>query len=275
MTRKQILNEDAGGPLAGRAVLITRPLEQSQEMVERLENLGAQVICRPLIEIVEPDSWEALDAAIEKLATCDWLLFTSANGVKFFFKRLRHKQNAPLSEITRAVICAIGPATATALESFGAEVDLITRDSKAEGLLQAIIEYAGNIEDLRGKRFLIPRAKVARDILPDELSKLGAQVEAVEAYQTVGASINREELIEFLDRRKIDVVTFTSPSTVHHFVALIGKENLPERMQLVISACIGSITAATATAYGLQNLIQPDTYTAAALVEAIARAYKK
>src|SRR5215211_3303231 len=102
MARIKNFNEDSDLPLSGRAVLVTRPLEQSQEMVTLLENLGAKVICRPMVEIVEPDSWDMLDGAIEKLATYDGLLFTSANGVKFFFRRLRQKQKAPFSEITRA-----------------------------------------------------------------------------------------------------------------------------------------------------------------------------
>jgi uroporphyrinogen III methyltransferase / synthase len=275
MATQSSLHDDSEKPLVGRRVLVTRPLEQSQEIVTLLENLGAQAICYPMIEIIEPDSWDALDAAIEDLATYDWLIFTSANGVKFFFQRMAQKPKAKLSKITTLTICAIGPATAGALESFATKVDLITRDSKAEGLLQAIIEYAGGKAALRGKCFLIPRAKVAREFLPDELRKLGARVDAVEAYQTVSASTNRQALIELLASGRIDVVTFTSPSTIHHFVTLVGKENLSVQMQNVAAACIGSITAATAADYGLQNLIQPQAYTAAALVEAIAKAYKK
>lgn len=275
MMSKKNINEDLDKPLGGRTVLLTRPLEQSQEIWALLESLGAKVISRPMIEIIEPGSWDNLDAAIEKLRSYNWLIFTSANGVKFFFRRLRQKHQAPLSQLTEAVIGAIGSATARALESFAAPADLIAAEAKAEGLLQAIIESVGEPGKLRGLRFLIPRAKVAREILPDELSKLGAEVDAVEVYQTVSASASREDLIQLLSSSEIDVVTFTSPSTVHHFVALIGEDELSGLMQNVMSACIGSITAATAKAYALQNLVQPEISTAASLVEAIAKAYKK
>ncbi len=261
-------------------MLVTRPRAQSQEMVALLEGLGARVICCPMIEIVEPDSWDEVDAAIAQLTSYDYLIFTSANGVKFFFERLRqpakrHRPKAKLSELTQAVICVIGSATGRALEGFGEQADLIAADAKAEGLLQAIIERVGDPQAIRNRRFLIPRAKVAREILPDELRRLGAQVEVVEVYQTVSARANRKALMALLANGEIDAVTFTSPSTVQHFVALVGTDKLSELMQNVYAACIGSITARTAADYGLPNLLQSEVSSAAALVEALATVYKK
>lgn len=258
-------------PLKGRRVLVTRPRNQSGEMTALLEQLGATVIHCPTIEIIEPSSWAALDAAIDRLHTYDWLVFTSSNGASSFFRRLIERRSDGIAIIANVKVCAIGPATAKAIESFGARAEVIATDSKAEGALKAITEHVGNLDKLRGLRFLIPRARIGRDLLPTELTQLGAQVDDVEAYQTVKPSFDSASLIELFTEGKIDAVTFTSSSTISNFAALVGQSDLSSLTGKSVIACIGPITAATAQEYGLKNIIQPEAYTAAALVDALAR----
>jgi uroporphyrinogen III methyltransferase / synthase len=261
--------------LYGKVILVTRPRQQSEEMSAMLQELGAKVIHAPMIELREPDSWDALDESIHQLDLYDWLIFTSANGVKFFFQRLAQKSTEPLAKISKASVCAIGLATAKALESAGAKVDLIATDSRAEGVLQALLFYTGSLQALRGLRFLLPRARLARELLPVELRKSGAVVDVVEAYQNIIPEMGSDSIVNLLKDEVIDVITFTSSSTVHNFVALVGKENLPELLQHSQIACIGPVTKATAEEYHLHNIIQPDSYTAAALVKAIVQAIGK
>ena len=261
-------------PLSGRAVLVTRPRQQSEEMTAMLEGLGAKVIHAPMIEMKEPDRWDAVDQSINQLDLYDWLIFTSANGVKFFFRRLAQKRRESLSEISEASICAIGAATAKALESVGAMIDLIATNSTAEGLMQELLDYLGGSDAVGSLRFLLPRARLAREVLPDELRKLGAQIDVVETYQNVMPEMAGENISRLLKDEAIDVITFTSSSTVHNFATLVGTENLAELLQHSLIACIGPITKATAEEYHLQNMIQPNSYTAKALVEAIVQAIK-
>jgi uroporphyrinogen III methyltransferase/synthase len=262
-------------PLRRKTVLLTRPREQAEEMTALLEESGAEVIHLPMIEIREPESWQALDESINQLHLYDWLLFTSANGVKFFFQRFRQLCGTPLSPLANLQVCAIGKATAQAVEAAGAKVDLIAEDSKAEGLLQSLVAHFGAAEAICKFRFLLPRARLAREVLPEELRKLGAQVDAVEAYQNVLPATDSENLIGLLRAGSIDVITFTSPSTVKNFVALVGREKLAELLGNALIACIGPVTAATATEFNLQNIIQPDNYSAPALVETIVQAVSK
>ncbi len=260
-------------PLAGRTVLLTRPRKQSEEMAYQLERLGAQVIHAPMIATVAPQSWVALDAAIEKLDTYDAIIFTSGNGVAFFLQRLREKRPECLTQIKEIPIYAIGKATAKALAEAELTAGLVASDSKAEGFVNAIIEYVGGETQLRGQRFLFPRAQLARELLPEELRKCGAIVDTVETYQTVRPPLDDKEIIALLENKKIDVITFTSSSTVHHFIATLGEASLTELLRDTLLACIGPITAATAKAYKLTNIIQPASYNAEALVEAIREAF--
>lgn len=257
--------------LKGKTVMITRPRAQSKEMAEMLESFGATVIHCPTIEIVEPDSWAVLDAAIEKINTYDWVVFTSANGPEFFFRRLAELRNDGVASMAGSTVCAIGPATAKAIETAGLRVDVTAADSKAEGALQAIIEHVGGEEKIRGLRILIPRARIARETLPSELVRLGAEVETVETYQTVKPDINAEVVIRLFAEGKIDAITFTSSSTVSNFARLVDTDDLSTLLQNVLIACIGPVTAQTAIEYKLENVAQPESYNATALVETIVR----
>jgi uroporphyrinogen III methyltransferase/synthase len=261
-------------PLRGRRVVVTRPRGQSEEITSLLENLGAIVIHCPMIEIREPDSWDDLDRSIAHLEGYDCIVFTSANGAHFFFRRLTEKRTDALSALERICICSIGPVTARAVEAAGARVDLVAGESKAEGALAAIIERLGGEQQVRGLRFLIPRAKVARELLPAKLAELGATVDVVEAYRTVKPNPDGFTIGDLFKQGAIDAITFTSPSTVANFADLTGGEPLSGLLAGVTIACIGPVTAARAREYGLTDVLQPETYTAASLVESLARAIK-
>src|ERR1051325_2764479 len=245
----------AGRPLAGKSILVTRPRDQAGEMIALLEGFGATVLHLPMIEVKEPESWDALDEAIRQLRCYDWILFTSINGVNYFSQRLRQARSEALASVTAAHICAIGNATAQALESAGVEVDLIATDSKAEGLLRSLVDHVGGAKAVGRMRFLIPRAQIAREVLPEELRKLGAQVDAVAAYQNVLPESGRKDLLGLLRQGSIDAITFTSSSTVKNFMAVAGGEDLADLLQDILIACIGPVTAATAYDYRLKRII--------------------
>jgi uroporphyrinogen III methyltransferase/synthase len=255
--------------LLGKTILITRPRAQSDEITERLEALGAAVIHFPTIEVVPPSSWVALDASIARIQEYDWIVFTSANGAQFFLRRLCERSSNGVEALAAHVVCAIGPGTARAVESAGAPAQVTASDSKAEGALTAIIDHLGGEQNLRGLRFLIPRARVAREILPEGLRRLGAHVDAVETYQTVKPDLQPEAVIRLFKENSIDAITFTSSSTVSNLAELAGLTDLSDLLATTLVACIGPVTAETAASHGLKRVIQPELYNTDALVEAI------
>ena len=256
--------------LEGRAILVTRARAQSEEITAGIEALGGTVIHCPTIEFAQPSDPAPLEAAINRLESFDWIVFTSANGVTFFCDRLNQLREDGVDSIASLVTCAIGPSTAKALASAGVEADVIPEVATSEGALSAIIEYAGGMEALSDIRFLIPQARVAREVLPIELGKLGALVEAVEAYQTIRPSIDPGKIIALLEQGAIDAITFTSPSTVSNFAVLVGSQDLSQLLRTCVVACIGPVTTATARQYGLENPIEPETHTSASLIEILA-----
>jgi uroporphyrinogen III methyltransferase/synthase len=257
--------------LSGCTVLITRQTSQSKEMIATLEGAGAKVICCPAIETLPPESWTMIDNAIASIERYDWLVFTSANGARFFGERLS-ASSRDLSSITGTISVAIGPGTAAALRAKGLRVDVIAEDSVAEGALDAIVKRAGGEDKIRGQRFLIPRAAVARDLLPAELTRLGAEVDAVEAYRTVRPDADVGWVVRLFEEGKVDAVTFTSSSTVANFADMIGPERFADLLSNSVIACIGPVTAQTAQSRGLKNIIQPVKHTVPALVEALVEA---
>ena len=260
-------------PLQGKKVLVTRTRAQSETMTGQLEALGAEVLHCPTIDVVPPASWSALDASIARIHEYDWILFTSANGVRFFFRRLGETQSEGIALLAPHIICAIGPATAIAIEAAGAPVHVTASDSTAEGALTAIIDHIGGEDKVKGLKFLIPRARVAREVLPRGLRSLGAQVDAIETYQNIRPDVQPDAITGIFEANSIDVITFTSSSTVSNFAELTGLTDLSGLLSNTLVACIGPVTARTAASYGLKKVILPERYDAAALVEAIVKSF--
>ena len=246
-------------PLFRKRIVVTRAKEQADALGGRLHALGADVIDLPTIEIQPAPDYAALDQAIAELACYDWLIFTSANGVRFFLERL-DRSGADLRSL-RAQICAIGPATRAAVEALHLKVDLMGKQYVAEGLLDAFAAH-----DLAGKRVLLPRAAVARDLVPAELSRRGARVDVVEAYRTiVPADAAGRARTLFTKAHPPDCITFTSSSTVQNFVAAAGADALAG----VRVATIGPVTSDTARSLGLRVDIEAQPYTIDGLVNAV------
>jgi uroporphyrinogen III methyltransferase / synthase len=250
-------------PLFGRGIVITRPEKQADDLTTLLEREGAHVFHFPTIKIVPPRSWRGLDAALNVLDAYSWIIFTSANGVQYFFERLC-AQGHDIRDLQGISICCIGPATAKQVQARGIKVDLVPERFIAEGILQAF-----GAMDLAGKRVLIPRAAKARDLLPEGLKKLGAAVDVVTAYQTINSGRKKEEFTALLSNNKVDIITFTSSSTVTNYVEIMGRDfTLPGRVEV---ACIGPVTAATARRAGLSVDIRQDEYTMEGLVQSLIR----
>ena len=300
-------------PLHGKRVLVTRPAEQAGEFIQDLRNLGAEPVLCPTIRIVPPEDIRPLQAAIERLSEYDWVIFTSVNGVRFFFEQLgageqkaegrrqkaegrrdrvclgpsvvgslgtgdrgqgtgdrrssprlnpKSKIQNPKSPIPRRLrLAAIGPATADALAGYGLPVDFVPDQYVAE----AIVDGIG---DVRGQRILLPRADIARRALVEGLEARGAEVHEVTAYRTLPA--NPGDLQSLLGQQPaIDIATFTSPSTVHNFVALLADGLTQNVLGRAVVACIGPITASAAQAEGLRVDIVAPEHTTSGLLQTI------
>ncbi len=261
-------------PLTGRTIVITRARAQSEEFAAELERLGARVVSCPTIEIVEPESYALLDEAIENLYGYDWLIFTSVNGVDYFLRRLETRGHE-VSELDELRVCAIGEATAYRLREARIHVDVVPEQFKAEGAFSAIEAYVGGREGLDRLNFLIPRAAIARDYLPKALEETGARVDVVPAYRTVRPQTSERGRVEaLLAGGAVDCITFTSSSTLINFAQLFDTMDLSQLLEGVAVACIGDITAATASEYNLRTNILPNEYTIPALTRAIVDYYK-
>jgi len=260
---------NARQPLAGRTVVITRAQTQADEFVAELERFGAEVMVCPTIEITALESYELLDEAINHLYGYDWLIFTSVNGVDYFFSRLKACGHET-SELDELKVCAIGDATADQLRDLHVHVDVIPDEFKAEGVFAALERFVGGPENLGKLNVLIPRASVARDYLPRALQKAGARVDVVPAYQTsLPADLDRGRVAAMLSG-KADCIAFTSSSTVRNLGQLFDTHDLSGALAGIVVACIGDITAATAQEFGLVVAIQPQEFTIPALARAIA-----
>ncbi len=248
-------------PLFGKGIVITRPERQADDLALLLASQGASPIAFPTISIVPPEDWKELDCALDQLESYQWLIFTSANGVHFFFQRLREKSR-DIRDLKGIKICCIGPATARQIENRGIKVDLVPQEFIAEGILKSFASL-----DLSGKKILIPRAAVARDILPESLKKQGAIVDVATTYQTVNSGRKKEELTKLIDAGEVDIITFTSSSTVNNFLEIMGAEYvLPSSIQI---ACIGPVTADTAKKAGFPIDISQEEYTMEGLVQSL------
>ena len=256
---RQHLNWFEARPLFGKTVVVTRAREQASDFRLLLEEKGAQCLEFPTIEVIPPANWDPLDKAIQSLEKYDWIIFTSINGVRFFFQRLQEK-----GEDVRALhgikIGAIGPKTAAGLEERGLRLDFIPSEYRAE----AVIDGLG-ADEVRGKRFLLPRAAKAREILPEKIKEMGGKIDVVPVYETIRPTGKREEIRDLLKKGYISCITFTSSSTVENFAKMFPEEDLPSLVAKATIACIGPITAQTAREHGLHVKIMPEEYTIEAL----------
>ncbi len=250
-------------PLMGQCIVVTRAREQASDLVKRLSDLGAECLECPTIKVSPPQDVKPLDQAMENLSSYDWLIFTSVNGVNFFFERLfqKNKDVRALKDIHTAVI---GPATEKRLFDFGLKSDIVPESYRAESVVKA---FAG--KDVTGRKILLPRAKEARPVLPLELKKMGAVVDEVTAYCTHAVKDNTDVLSARLKERSIDMITFTSSSTVKNFRALFPNEDLKDLMRGVTIASIGPVTADTARDLGFDVHIIAESYTIPGLCQAI------
>ena len=253
-------------PLAGVRILVGRARHQAGKLSDSLAVLGAEVVEIPFIEIRPPLSYRPLDSALERISQYDWLILTSVNGVEALSRRLKALGITP-KQISHLLVAAIGPATCAAVEEFGLSVSVVPEQYVAESVVQSL---AGRVE---GKRVLLARARVARDVIPRELKKMGASLDVVEAYRTVvpAASRTRLRAIMRAAQARPQVVTFTSSSTVRNFIRLIGGPPHSARTVLdgVQFASIGPITSTTLKDLGLPVDIEASEYTIEGLTRAI------
>ncbi len=261
-------------PLSGLRVLVGRARHQASALSAGLRQAGAQVLEIPFIEIRKPRSYKPLDTALRNLSHYDWLILTSVNGVEALWERMK-KQHITKRQLKHLKIAAIGPATKQAIEDQGIEVHIVPKQYVAESVVDSLRRR------VKGKRVLLARAKVARDVIPRELRKLGARVDVVEAYETVIPRSSRTRLRAALNNSKLrpDVITFTSSSTVRNFVALLDgtveiadftRAGAPAPHGQIQFASIGPITSATLREFGIPVDIEAEQYTIPGLIAAIA-----
>jgi len=273
---------DKNGSLAGLRILVGRARHQASALSSGLRELGAEVVEIPFIEIRKPRSYKRLDAALKKLNEYDWLILTSANGVEAMWQRLG-KLRLTKKQLAHLKIAAIGPATKKAIEKRGIKVNVVPEEYVAESVVESLRDQVA------GKRMLLARAKVARDVIPRELRKLGAKIDVAEAYETVIPQSSRARLRAILkdSKRCPDVITFTSSSTVRNFVALLGKNpwrggpfdklragssaRKASPIDGIRLASIGPVTSSTLREFGLPVDIESTEYTIPGLIKALAR----
>ena len=251
-------------PLFGRRVVVTRARAQAGELSVELERLGAEVYEFPTIQIQAPEDFGPLDAAIRDLDSFGCFVFTSVNGVEAFLERLWHHGLDLRAVPRRAKVAAIGPATAQRIEEVGLRVDVVPEEYRAEALIEVL-----ETDSIAGERVLIPRAKVAREILPDKLREAGAEVVVPPAYESAPSSEGKNELARRLGAGEVDCVTFTASSTVENFVGAFGPGEAVGLLAETRVVCIGPITAETARGYGLRVDTEAEEYTILGLVEAV------
>lgn len=255
-------------PLAGRRVIVGRAKAQAGALAKLLRGKGASVTAIPFIEIRKPKSFKSLDQVLKDILEYDWLILTSVNGAEALFERMQKLRMEP-GWLAHLRIAAIGPATKAAIEKHGLEVSVVPKEYIAESVVASLKKK------VEGRNVLLVRAKVARDVIPNELRKAGAAIDVVEAYQTVLPKASRKALLSALKdaKKRPDVITFTSSSTAKNFVELIGTETAYSGLLDGVNlASIGPVTTSTLKELGLKADIRAKQYTIAGLVEAISKA---
>jgi uroporphyrinogen III methyltransferase/synthase len=246
-------------PLWGKTIIVTRAREQASSLVQNLQMLGAHVVQCPSIRIEPLDDYSVLDGALHELKAYNWIVFSSANGVDYLWQRLR-AQKMDARALSGAQVVAIGPATAKALAQRGIEADLVPESSISESVAQSLLQ-----QKITGQRVLVARAAEGRDVLEATLRDNGVQVTVAPCYRTVPDTANVEAARAMMQDGRVDWVTFTSSSTVTNFVEAFGAECVASTRSRFRVACIGPVTAKTASELD----ITPDVVARDASVEAL------
>tara|TARA_B100000686_G_scaffold284998_1_gene308892 strand:+ start:689 stop:1492 length:804 start_codon:yes stop_codon:yes gene_type:complete len=254
-------------PLSGKCVAVTRPREQSTEFVSLLNAMGARTIEIPTIQFIPPTNRKALDDACNGAQAFDWIVFTSTKGVDAFMERYIALEN-DVQSLKHVRLCAVGPATAAKLGDYQLVVNAMPKEYHGDAIAELLGKY------VRGARVLLPRADLASKNLPGALRRAGAEVHDVIAYRTIPDQSKRHEVSTMLIDKQIDVMTFTSASTVRNFVAMMGDSSVTHLLENTLVATIGPVTADAARSLGLTVTIVPKTYTVSGLVQAIASYFK-
>lgn len=252
-------------PLFGKRIVITRPREQSEKQRAELEALGAQVIEHPAINILPPASFEKLDEAIERLDRFDVIVFTSRNGVQFFFDRLFGK-GLDMRSLAPCRIGVIGPGTGEWLEAFGIKPDVMPPRYTSSALVPALVEQFG---DVKGMKVLLPRADIAPDLLLKDLEAAGMVPEPIVAYRTVPAGEETDRLKKLIDEHAIDAVTFASSSSATSFIESLGATFLKSSKGNMRFVSIGPVTTKTLDHLGFPPDIEAEEHTIQGLGEAL------
>ena len=251
--------------LYGKRILITRAKSQAESFVNLLKQLNAIPLEIPTIKIVPMDSYDLLASCIKRFSVYGYVIFTSSNAVKYFFDYL--SVNAASASLKDKKLCVVGEKTSKALSDKGLKTDIMpAHDYKAEGLLEELSKY-----QLRGEHILIPSALVTRDVLAKGLLEMGAIVDEPPVYQTVIDLASREKIIELLESKQADYITFTSSSTVINLIELLGERFKPDLFDNIKIACIGPITADRLRDFKLKPDIIAEVYTIEGLIDAMLR----
>lgn len=256
------LKEDG---LSGKRILITRAPEQAKPFSEKLKQLGGIPIEIPLISIEPASITDSCKDSLLHMSEFEWLIFTSVNGVKCFFHILKELHIDISTIAQQPKIAVVGKKTLHELTKRGLRAEIVPENFVAEDLIDIFKRI-----NIAGKRVLIAKGNLARTILPNELRRLGAVVEDYVVYNTIQTDKHREKLLEVLHTKEIDVITFTSSSTVKNFVSLLSGHNMDIMLRGIIVACIGPITEKTAKDYGIYPTIVANTYTTDGLIDSIA-----
>ncbi|HOG28610.1 MAG TPA: uroporphyrinogen-III C-methyltransferase [Vicinamibacterales bacterium] len=256
-------------PLFGRRIVVTRPREQARELVDLLEDQGAQVVLAPTVRLAPAGDGSELDEVCAGIGAFDWVVLPTLTGAEVFLRRLT---TAPhdIRDLKGVGLCAIGQSSAERLAAFGLRADIAPPELRPDALVEALAARKG----VRGRQVLLVQAEGARDLLAAELRKAGAEVREVGAYRierVLPGDPGEPDLYKMLLEQQIDVVTFVSPSTVREFVDIHGADAVADVLRTTLVACVGPVTAQAAIAHGLMPAIVPEEFTMAAMVQAIVR----
>ena len=251
------------GPLQGKRIVVTRSLEQSRELLARLEGMGATVLLFPAVSFSEPSDTAELDRVIRSLGEFDWILFTSANAVRFFARRCR-KQGIEPGQEGNYRCAAVGPATASAVAAEGFPVDHVAQEFLGVALARELSDA------IAGKKVVLPRSERARRDLPEALKAAGAAVTEVVAYHTGGVGVVAPEVMQAIREVRVDVISFFSPSAIENMRAELGMELLSRLSATAALAAVGPVTAAALRDAGLRVAIEAPLATAESMAMAIA-----